>query len=667
MSIVKRMMLFIFLPAMLAVIVLGSAAYWLSRDVVLNIGRESISGTTSAGAQTLINSFVPMQSTVMEVQDVLLAMPNIERNLLRKMFDDMAVRTKTLTVYAGFADGTTILSGSPTLPPGYDPRTRGWYKAAMNLKKGECVYSEAYIDAATSKVVITISTPVFDGNKLIAVAAIDVELDALRKKAGVIKPSEHGYVGLVDEKGNFVYHPSYKADENITAVENGTSKELYSKMTASKPGEVVVYNSSHAEQDAMYFSYKFPDINWIFYMSVPVSDFYEEVDTIRNYSILIGIISAIALSAFIILFAHNVRNMIAELVQQAHDIANGDLTTIKHNASEKDALSKDEFKRIAATFVQMGDNLRRLVSESKNTSSRLVESSTQVNMNARQMTSAAQHVTEVTIDIAEKSHQQSDEIAKTKTEINIISEKIEQVKSNSTDAVALADESSSAIVKGQSALLTLVKKVKNIGEATDDVEKGIVKILDSSEKVKHIIEMVMQIAGQTNLLALNAAIEAARAGEHGRGFAVVAEEVRKLAEQSEKAAREVEILISANNADIGQAVDAISKARPEVEAGMEIAEETDKTFEQIKEAINDIVAKIGEIDILSSELNKNKNTIVGAIGKLGVSSETIVQNTMSVSAAAEEQLAFVEEIAASNKSLQAMAESMQDSVGRFKV
>ena len=91
-------------------------------------------------------------------------------------------------------------------------------------------------------------------------------------------------------------------------------------MNAGKPGEIVMHNSSHTGQDIMYFSYKFPDSNWIYYLSVPVSDFYREVDSIRNSSIAIVLLSAVLLSAFILLFARRVKGTISELMQQAQDI-----------------------------------------------------------------------------------------------------------------------------------------------------------------------------------------------------------------------------------------------------------------------------------------------------------------------------------------------------------
>ena len=662
-SIIKRMVLFIFLPSMIAIAILGSAAYWLSRDVVLDIGRKSILNNTQSGIAQLDKNFNSMENIVMEVSDVLISMPNMDKGLLKTMLIDMAERTKMLSVYVGYADRSAVFSDNDPVPPDYDATKRGWFEDASKLKAGEFAYSEAYVDAINGKTVVTVSTPIYQNGKLYAVSAIDVELQALQALMAKMKPSDNGYGTLVDALGNFVYHPSYKADENIKAVTNGALKNVYEKMNSAAEGSVL----QQIENDTMYFSYKFPGAKWVFYLTVPVGDFYKEVTSIRNSSIVIGIVAALLLAALILSFVKRVTTTISLLENQASAIADGDLSQVNTSAKDQDERSKDEFKRISATFVRMANSLRQLVSQTKDTSEHLVESSNIVSVNAHQMTDAAQHVAEITIDIAEKSNQQTKEVTTAQEQISVISSEIVQVKTNSSDAVTLADESSEAIIKGQDALKALVDKVKNIGTATNDVETGITRISNSSEKVKEIIEMVMQIAGQTNLLALNAAIEAARAGEHGRGFAVVAEEVRKLAEQSEQAAQQVTVLINANNADIVEAVNAIAKARPEVEAGMTIAGEADDTFEQIKSAINDIVVKIREVDDISTLLDQNKDVIVVAMEKIGESSELIAQNTMNVSAAAQEQLASVEEIAASNKALNELAENMQNSVDAFKV
>ncbi len=108
--------------------------------------------------------------------------------------------------------------------------------------------------------------------------------------------------------------------------------------------------------------------------------------------------------------------------------------------------------------------------------------------------------------------------------------------------------------QGQQAVEQAIDKMQQIGQGSEAVEKAISELANGSNEINEIVELISTIAGQTDLLALNAAIEAARAGEHGRGFAVVAEEVRKLAEESNQAARQIGALIQRNQANMEQAV-----------------------------------------------------------------------------------------------------------------
>ncbi len=657
--------MFIFLPAIIGVAVLGFSSYWLAKDAMMVAGREKIEFNTKDSVSRIGGRISGMESTVMGLHDFLAASPNVDKTILKGMLDAVAVRTKMLSAYVGFADKVTVVSGTTPLPPGYDPTSRGWYKAAAQLKDGELAYSDAYEDAFTKEIVITVSTPIFSGGKLAGVAALDVSLADLRDLTASFKASENGYAALLDTSGHFVYHPKFKATEKMTEVDGGIFKELYGKMSATD--KLLVQTSSATGQERMYFSCRVPNIKWTLFLAVPVTDFLGPIASIRDSSIVIVVLLGLVLSAFIIMFARRTKKTVSTLVEQANAIADGDLRAVGNAPVTAQRASNDEFAQMHAAFTAMGASLSKLVAETKETAGKLVESSGQVNAGTGQMTDAAQHVTEITVDIAEKSQVQNDEVDITKKEIDTISKAIMLVKSDSGAAVEVADQSSHTVEEGRKALQALVDKVHNIGEATGEVETVIMRIAEGSEKVKHIIEMVMQIAGQTNLLALNAAIEAARAGEHGRGFAVVAEEVRKLAEQSEKAAQEVSQLINNNNEDIAAAVASISKARPEAEAGMAVATDADSHFEQIKLAIADIVKKIREVDQVASQLDRNKEVIKTAIDKVAESSNTIAKGTMGVSAAAEEQLASVEEIAASNRTLNEMAESMRHSVERFKI
>jgi len=140
-------------------------------------------------------------------------------------------------------------------------------------------------------------------------------------------------------------------------------------------------------------------------------------------------------------------------------------------------------------------------------------------------------------------------------------------------------------IEGQKAVADTLVAIKDISEVIHRAEDVINGLGKSSEKIGSIIEVIDDIAEQTNLLALNAAIEAARAGEHGKGFAVVADEVRKLAERTATATKEISELIKGIQGETSQAIKAIEVGTQKVEHGSKLSDEAGKAIEKIVEGI----------------------------------------------------------------------------------
>lgn len=212
-----------------------------------------------------------------------------------------------------------------------------------------------------------------------------------------------------------------------------------------------------------------------------------------------------------------------------------------------------------------------------------------------------------------------------------------------------------------------VNQIINIEEKVNASAQVVILLGDRSKEIGQIVDTISGIAGQTNLLALNAAIEAARAGEQGRGFAVVAEEVRKLAEQSQEAAKQIAGLIGQIQVDTEKAVTAMNEGAREVKDGTVVVKAAGEAFQEIVQLVDQVSAQVREISASTQQMAGGSQAIVGTVQRIDDLSKQSASEAQNVSAATEEQLASMEEIAASSQALAKLAQDLQEAVGEFRV
>lgn len=198
-----------------------------------------------------------------------------------------------------------------------------------------------------------------------------------------------------------------------------------------------------------------------------------------------------------------------------------------------------------------------------------------------------------------------------------------------------------------------VQKMRDIANVVSESAANMEKLGESSTKIGEIISVIDDIADQTNLLALNAAIEAARAGEQGRGFAVVADEVRKLAERTTEATKQIATMIKGIQSETQSAVKVMNIGNKEVTNGIELADKAGKSLNDIVLSSQDVQMMINQIAVATEEQSST--------------SEEIAKNVQSINQVTNESAQRIQDIAESSEKLAKMIESLNMMINQFKV
>lgn len=562
-----------------------------------------------------------------------------------------------LNLYAGFEDGKFLDGAQSNLPADFDARKRGWYQQAK--EKNRLIFTDAYIDTSTNKYVVSAATPIkgASGN-MRGVVAIDISLDLLSEQVKQINLNGKGYGFIIDQKGVILAHPDPQmVSQNISDFQ---AFKTFFKDILNKDTGTITYQRDGITELMIYK--KIASTGWLLAISVNQEEVYQQINTLRYQFITITLLGLLVVGAASWMYARRLTGQIVALTYHAESLAAGDLTI-----QELTFKSKDEVGQLATAFNRMVYNLRNLIARVSQTAEQVAASSEELSASAEQSAQATNQVAVTINQVAQGTDTQASAIKDTAAVIEQMATNIKQMAVNTSTLAEMSERTASAAIQGNEAVEAAMNQMGNIENTVTSSAQVVTNLGERSKEIGQIVGTISEIAGQTNLLALNAAIEAARAGEQGRGFAVVADEVRKLAEQSQAAAKQIASLITAIQSETDRAVAAMNEGSREVKTGAEVVNNAGYAFKNIASLIGEVSTQTKEISAAIQQMTAGSQQIVASVQDIERISQNTACQTQTVSAATEEQSAAMQEIAESSQSLASMAEELQSAVKQFKV